>query len=371
MKIQVKISEMKQLYAIAHASNDTVHQLGLHGVGKSTLVKQFAKESNMHLETLMLAQQEVGDLIGTPFTEDKVQYWTKPSWLNRIEKAHEKGKHCILHLDELSRATIDVRQSVLNLILEGKLHDHELPILDGLKTLIISSDNPPEIYQTEELDFAYLDRFATYSVVSTAKEWIQWALNEDLSDVIIDYIRENPDNLHFINDEDPTDKGASPRGWEKLSHNLKNIGMVSDHLLSPLIQSKVGDTIGMNFFTFYKSYERQVKPIDLVNYLEDITIKDTQESLQAAAKLLSIKTKELEQTLIASLSQNIIKNIKEKTDDRINYNLLTILLDSVNVEIATSIMLNIKENDYDFAIEWSENQPLQYLFLKIVKMKNM
>lgn len=67
----------------AKRSNENVLIEGVHGIGKSLRVKEYAKKNNLHLEILYLSHQEVGDLIGIPTISNNTTIWTKPSWLIR------------------------------------------------------------------------------------------------------------------------------------------------------------------------------------------------------------------------------------------------------------------------------------------------
>lgn len=88
----MNINEAKKVIAAAALAGDTVIMEGPHGIGKSTSVKQFAKENNYYCQELFLSHMEVGDVIGIPRTIEQhgevLTTWTKPIWLQRmIDKA--------------------------------------------------------------------------------------------------------------------------------------------------------------------------------------------------------------------------------------------------------------------------------------------
>jgi hypothetical protein len=362
----MKISKMKEIFKIAHQSNDTVRMVGLHGIGKSQIVESFAEENNFHIETLFLSQQETADLIGIPDMKDGVTYWTKPVWLKRMEDASKQNKHCILFCDELARAPLEVRQAALQLVLEGRIHEHSLPRLNGLKTLVIAADNPSEDYQTDELDPALLDRFGNYNVEVDVKGWLDWARKNNLNPIVTDYIAEYPDKLHFI-PEDDNDKGATPRSWSKLSDLMNNFDSISSDLQYPVILSKLGSTVGNSFFHFYGNYVKIVKPDDLKEWLKDEKI-DTKNGIQKAAKKISKRTQQIE-ALAASELANKIKELTK--EDKIWNNILSTFLDSINVEIFVSIIKTWKENteDAEFYYSWAETVPEGFIFTKVLEIK--
>ena len=72
----------------AYKANDSVLLNGKHGIGKTSVVKQFAKENNMYLETLILSLKDPSDLLGMPYinhteTHKRTQF-AEPDWFQKI-----------------------------------------------------------------------------------------------------------------------------------------------------------------------------------------------------------------------------------------------------------------------------------------------
>ena len=170
------IAEVWNVLDIAFKARVTPVLRGLHGIGKSESVKQFTEKNKFHLVELFLSTQEVGDLIGTPYEEDGVHYWTKPSWLKRMEDAAENGQINVLFFDELNRAPLDVRQAMMQTILNKVLHDHPLPVTikDGVEypTMIVAAVNPTHGYQVDEMDDALKDRVMIIETETDAPSWL-------------------------------------------------------------------------------------------------------------------------------------------------------------------------------------------------------
>ena len=360
----MNISNMGQVLKIAQLSNDTVHMTGDHGIGKSQVVEGYAKENNIHLEILMLSQQETADLVGIPDMKDGITYWSKPIWLKRMEDASAEGKDCVLFLDELARAPLDVRQAALQLVLDRRIHEHHLPELNGRKTLVVAADNPADKYQTDELDAALLDRFATYKVEVDVNGWLKWARSNNIDSVVTDYIAEYPDNIHYT-PEDDDDKGATPRGWAKLSDNIKNFGEIDDNLIYSVILSKVGTTVGQGFFHFYNNYTSIVKIEDILEKLGDTPIK-TQQEQEIAGIELSELTSKIEAISASELAQKMRTNIEDGT---LSHNVLSVFLGSINVEIGNSIAKAWRMDDdtSEFFFDWAGTVPNKWLFSRVIE----
>jgi MoxR-like ATPase len=85
------ITEVPEILKICLDANETLLMEGSHGIGKSQIAAQFSEAENVYNETLFLSHQEVGDLIGMPRTVEAhgeiVTTWTKPNWLQNMERA--------------------------------------------------------------------------------------------------------------------------------------------------------------------------------------------------------------------------------------------------------------------------------------------
>jgi hypothetical protein len=262
------ISEIKPMIQACHQADDCLLISGVHGIGKSQIAEQWANENNIHMETLFLSHQEVGDLVGMPRTMERdgeiITMWTKPIWLQRLEQASENGKETAIFLDELNRAPLDVLQSALQLVLERQIHQHKLPITSGRRTTIISAVNPPELYMTSEMDPALLDRFCFVDVEVDVEGWLKYGREKKINQMVLDFIIENPTRLHFMPEEGSDEKvSASPRSWEKLAALVNTFPSIPESIHYSLIKGKVGSAVGAQFYQFMLNYAKVVKIEDI------------------------------------------------------------------------------------------------------------
>ena len=80
---------------------------GRHGIGKSTVVYQYAAQQGMEVVERRASQMTEGDLLGLPSTDGNVTSWNPPEW---YKTACETP--VVLFLDEVDRATPEVRQGI-------------------------------------------------------------------------------------------------------------------------------------------------------------------------------------------------------------------------------------------------------------------
>jgi len=87
----MKLPEIKPILSAAQSVQDAVRLIGLHGIGKTDIIKEWAKENDYHLEILLLSNQEVGDIVGIPINKEingvTVETWSVPIWLQRMRDA--------------------------------------------------------------------------------------------------------------------------------------------------------------------------------------------------------------------------------------------------------------------------------------------
>ena len=83
---------------------------GRHGIGKSELVYQTANSLDLPVVERRASQMTEGDLLGLPKVEKGITKWLAPEWLHTA-----CTKPVVLFLDEVDRATMEVRQGIFEL----------------------------------------------------------------------------------------------------------------------------------------------------------------------------------------------------------------------------------------------------------------
>ncbi len=369
----MKMQHIPGFLDAAKQADDSVLLVGLHGIGKTEIAKQWAKKNNIHLEILYLSNQEVGDIIGIPVTktintsdlEDSkaVTEWAEPIWLHRMKVAAENGQGTACMLDEFSRATLDVRQACLQLVLDKKIHQHNLP--DG--TFIIAADNPDNgNYAVETLDPALLDRFNVVNVEADVTGWLDYARNKNLNKVVRAFIADNPSKLNFQPEEGSDETiGATSRSWAKLASYIDNFNNVPKELHYPIINGKVGNALAAQFLNFYNNYKSMISIKDIEKLTEELRTKNL--NLEQIGEGIAELLKDSEVVQKTELTNSLIaKYINSSYQEAIP--MLGILY-SLDMEIITAVLKNMTtsnlENYYKL-VQLDKNNDKK-LFLKITK----
>ena len=163
----MRINEVKEVLKRLVAINESVLLVGHAGVGKTSLVKQVAKELNREMKTVILSTLEPGDLLGVPHIVDAHTVYERPSWL-----PDETENGIILFLDELNRAPTYVLQTILQLVLEHRVGPHRLP--EDMAIIAAINPDTEDYTVTTITDRALLSRFIIIPVQNSPSDLIEY-----------------------------------------------------------------------------------------------------------------------------------------------------------------------------------------------------
>jgi hypothetical protein len=230
---------------------------GRHGVGKSEVVYQFASTVGLPVVERRASQMTEGDLLGLPKLDDNVTAWCAPDWL-----AHACNEPVVLFLDEVDRATPEVRQGIFELtdsrkIAGNRLHD------DTLIFAAINGGEHGSQYQVGEMDPAELDRWTVFDVEPSVEDWLDWG-QDNVDQVVWDFVNQNRSHLEHIGEYEPNKVYPSRRSWKRLNDCLVAANFLSlddkDPNVFHIATSFVGFEAAVSFNDFFTNYERQVTP---------------------------------------------------------------------------------------------------------------
>jgi hypothetical protein len=243
---------------------------GPHGIGKSQLVAVIGSEievdgnKGLPLIDRRLAQMTEGDIIGLPELVDGVTRFCPVDWILRACR-----EPVALFLDEINRATIEVQQCAFQLVLDRELNGNKL----HPETRIFCAVNASPEYQVNEMDPALLDRFWTVDLEPTTEDWITWAQENSIDDVLIDFIRHYPAHLRHTAQIEPGKIYPTPRSYEKLHRALGSTGWLPEKIAGSnppsgfyaLSTGFLGVEASLALQDFVKNYESQISAEDILD----------------------------------------------------------------------------------------------------------
>ena len=240
---------------------------GRHGVGKSQVVYQIADARELPVVERRASQMTEGDLLGLPDTTDtasgrKATTWNAPDWL---VTACEQP--VVLFLDEVDRATMEVRQGLFELTDSRKINGWHL----HPETLIVAAVNGGEHgaqYQVGEMDPAELDRWTVFDVEPSVEDWLKWA-NGKVDGILWDFVNMNRAHLEHIGDFEPNKVYPSRRSWVRFNDTSVPAGVFGEEgdrdLLFNLATAFVGFEAAVSLRDFVEKYEWQVTIEDILD----------------------------------------------------------------------------------------------------------
>jgi hypothetical protein len=260
----MNIKQLKSSLPFLIESGLVPNIIGKHGIGKSSVVAQYAKENGYTFHPFFLGQMsDNGDLLGLPeFDRDNNGKALSVSFIHPA-KLPKKPKS-ILFFDELNRASKELLQAIFQLALEGTLHDYTLPE----DSAIIMAMNPAtDDYSVLDFaDKAFADRFVHINLDPTHEEFHQYMGSRYGLSNVSEFLKQQTKLLEETDLKPVTLDFVKPsrRSWDRLQ-KLENTGMPEN-----LFREAGMGIVGAAAMIAYSSWkENQIKIVDGKEILEN------------------------------------------------------------------------------------------------------
>jgi hypothetical protein len=269
---------------------------GPPGIGKSSIVKQVAKERGIEIIDLRLSLLDAIDLRGIPSVKDDKCFWTRPPFLP------DKGEG-ILFLDELNTASPSVQNSALQLVLDRRVGEHKL----GEGWYIISAGNRLEdsslVFQLAD---PLISRFVHVEVQPSVDEWIAWAMKNDIDEKIVGFIKFRPDLLLKIDENRNSINFPCPRSWEFASVLMKTG-------VDPVeaVESSAGTGVSAEFNGWLKVYDKLPDVEEILDGKKELELSKYEVSVLCAMGPVLVQKADTSQRL-----ENLLKILTDIEDRR-------------------------------------------------------
>jgi hypothetical protein len=235
---------------------------GRHGIGKSEVVYQIAKERGLPVVERRASQMTEGDLVGLPSTDGNITSFNPPDWY-----AQACSEPVLLFLDEVDRAVAEVRQGIFELTDSRKLNGHTLHE-DTLVFACVNGGEHGAQYQVGEMDPAELDRWTTFDLEPSVEDWLSWA-EDNVNPLVVDFIKLNPGHLEHSGEYEPNKVYPSRRSWKRCNDAADGAGLLADRadlgILFTLASAFVGAEAAMELQHFVRNYDRMLSPEDIID----------------------------------------------------------------------------------------------------------
>lgn len=247
---------------------------GAPGIGKSSIIKEVARDLDIECIDLRLSLFDPTDLKGIPYFDNHSASWAAPSFLPRDGEG-------ILFLDELNLAAPAVQASAYQLILDRRVGEYVLP--DGW-AMVAAGNREGDRGIVYKLPSPLANRFVHLEMDVDVDDWRDWAIKSSVDERIIAYIGFKREMLFRF---DPAQKSfATPRSWEAVDKILKS--KLDKKLYMDVIGGAVGTEAAIDFLAFIKIMDK-LPDIDAILDGSENAVAEDIESLYALSSALVMR----------------------------------------------------------------------------------
>jgi hypothetical protein len=255
----ITIDELEPHLKLAWECGRSLFVIGDFGVGKTTVVENFALKHSARFVPMVASMMDRLDLAGLPYGDKKTKTTKNFPAETISELSKEKnpgGPSSILYLNEFNAAPDSVQPTFLRLIGERKVGS--LSIRDNV--LIVADGNPSTTSRlSRDLPEPSRRRFNWVMVRSSARVWCDYAAQTGVNPLVPAFLSQQS---KFFYTFDPTKKHhlcyACAASWERLSKDLpaatKLMGAESE-AFQKWVCGVVGVEAGYQFTTFLRHRE--------------------------------------------------------------------------------------------------------------------
>jgi hypothetical protein len=216
---------------------------GQPGIGKSSLVEQFAEALGMDCVSLLGTQLAPEDISGVPqiTPEGKTRFYP-PENIARDEAY-------VLFLDELNGSSHEVQKSFYSLIHDRRVGNYKLP----KGSVVIGAGNRTQDNAiVKHMSSALINRMVHVHLETSHRDWLLWAQGTGLHPLVLEYIQTRPDHLR-VSPPKHESPFSTPRSWHMLSDILTSYGdNINKEVIRLAAYGTVSPTHAQNFLGLYE-----------------------------------------------------------------------------------------------------------------------
>ena len=325
----------RKYFSIMWAKYGVLNITSKPGVAKSAIGRAIADKMDFRYMDIRLSMVDETDVGLYPNVSEvevggkmvKCLDFVVPRWAIEANK-----QPTIIHFEELNRASQQVRNAALQILLERQIGT-DFKFNDNV--LMMSSGNLGDEDGTdvEEFDNALNNRLIHIQHTLGVDEWLEGFAVEKCHPMVVSYIKSHPEHMY----KDPTEnaKGyATPRSWTMLSEFIIcNYGFDSSpREFLPLLQEVASGYLGNSAMKFVQYCQ------DMLN----ISIQDVINNYDKVKKDLAKYNRDKNSELIQSLRELDVTKFTEKQLDNVHK-----FLSNVGDDEKTAYLLYILDNIAD------------------------
>ena len=246
MNIPITVNQAELLDVLLNiAVTRPVFIWGAPGIGKSSIVENFARSLGIPCVSMLGSQLAPEDIIGVPQIVDGKSVFCPPRMIARDEP------YC-LFLDELNACSQEVQKAFYSLIHDRRIGEYFLP--EG--SIIIGAGNRAQDNAiVKPMSSALVNRMFHVEMIASHRDWLEWAGQNGIHPHIIEYIGLRPDHLwkQAPKTEEPF---STPRSWHILSDAMISYG---DGITEKQLEILASGCLSPHHATQFRAFVKQIR----------------------------------------------------------------------------------------------------------------
>jgi len=246
MNISLSVNQTELLDVLLNvAVTRPVFIWGAPGIGKSSIVENFAQSLGLPCVSLLGSQLAPEDIIGVPQIINGKSVFCPPRMIARDEP------YC-LFLDELNACSQEVQKSFYSLIHDRRIGEYFLP--EG--SIIIGAGNRAQDNAiVKPMSSALINRMFHVELIASHRDWLKWAGQNGIHPYILEYIGLRPDHL-WKQPPKTEEPFSTPRSWHMLSDAMISYG---DGITEKQLEILASGCLSPHHATQFRAFIKQVR----------------------------------------------------------------------------------------------------------------
>jgi len=246
MNIPLSVNQTELLDVLLNvAVTRPVFIWGAPGIGKSSIVENFAGSLGLPCVSMLGSQLAPEDIIGVPQIMDGKSIFCPPRIIAREEP------YC-LFLDELNACSQEVQKAFYSLIHDRRIGEYHLP--EG--SIIIGAGNRAQDNAiVKPMSSALVNRMFHVELIASHRDWLEWAGQNGIHPHILEYIGLRPDHL-WKQPPKTEEPFSTPRSWHMLSDALHSYG---EHITEKQLEILASGCLSPHHATQFRAFIKQIR----------------------------------------------------------------------------------------------------------------
>ena len=329
--LEISITKLKTVVETFIAVRKPILIHSKPGIGKSTVIRELAKEKGWEFVDIRPSQMPAEEIGGIPVPEKdaKTNLYRMIKALPAIYPIDENSQG-ILFLDELTTCREDVQNALLQLCQERTLTGvvyNGKPWKLPEKWIIISACNDLDSNQygtelSQPLNNRFAHIFLSSNPATLKKDFLQYANNKHFNTYVINFIRNS--GIKYLYENEMLENGntiyATPRTWETISdilnyyeksEKLKNV--INSAEFKIILRSLTSENCTKSFLTYLQTTLEEKEEHVYQTFSQ--VIQTTLDKIKILAYAETIPQPDSLNNIISPQNTCILNNIVTKDDE--------------------------------------------------------